>query len=296
MPLRDVKLDDKYDLGHSRVFVTGFQALVRLCLMQRELDRRNGLRTAGFVTGYRGSPLGGLDSQFLRAHSFLQKSDIRFQGGINEDLAATAVWGSQQAELRGEGKYDGVFAMWYGKGPGVDRTGDVFRHANLAGTAKKRRRAGADGRRPHRRIVDHRASVRISFHRRDDSGAQSGRRAGGARLRTYGWAMSRFTGAWVALKTMHETIESTAAIDASLDRINIIRPIGFPDAGGRPQHPAQRSDPDSRSASARSQARRHAGLRARQQAQSHHHVGRPRSQDRHHHHGQELSRRPPGIR
>ena len=124
MPLRDVKLDDKYDLGQRRVFVTGFQALVRLCLMQKELDRRNGLNTAGFVTGYRGSPLGGLDSQFLRAKSFLENSNVRFQGGINEDLAATAVWGSQQAELRGEGKYDGVFGMWYGKGPGVDRTGD----------------------------------------------------------------------------------------------------------------------------------------------------------------------------
>src|SRR5580692_7410141 len=97
MARRDVKLDDKYDLGQRRVFVTGFQALVRLCLMQKELDRRNGLNTAGFVTGYRGS---------------------------------------QQAELRGEGKYDGVFGMWYGKGPGVDRTGDVFRHANLAGSAK----------------------------------------------------------------------------------------------------------------------------------------------------------------
>ena len=136
MALRDVKLDDKYDLGQRRVFVTGFQALVRLCLMQKELDRRNGLNTAGFVTGYRGSPLGGLDSQFLRARPFLEKSDIRFQGGINEDLAATAVWGSQQAELRGEGKFDGVFGMWYGKGPGVDRTGDVFRHANFAGSAK----------------------------------------------------------------------------------------------------------------------------------------------------------------
>ena len=111
MALRDVKLDDKFDLGHSRVFVTGFQALVRLCLMQKELDRRNGLNTAGYITGYRGSPLGGLDGQFLRAKRFLEQSDVRFQGGINEDLAATAVWGTQQAELRGEGKFDGVFAM-----------------------------------------------------------------------------------------------------------------------------------------------------------------------------------------
>ena len=102
MPLRDVKLEDKYDLGHTHVFATGFQALVRLCLMQKELDRRNGLNTAGYVTGYRGSPLGGLDTQFQRAARFLNKGDVRFQAGINEDLAATAVWGTQQAELRGE--------------------------------------------------------------------------------------------------------------------------------------------------------------------------------------------------
>jgi indolepyruvate ferredoxin oxidoreductase len=227
MPLRDVKLDDKYDLGHSRVFVTGFQALVRLCLMQRELDRRNGLRTAGFVTGYRGSPLGGLDTQFLRARPFLEKSDIRFQGGINEDLAATAVWGSQQAELRGEGKYDGVFAMWYGKGPGVDRTGDVFRHANLAGSAKNGGVLALMG-------DDHTAESSTTAHQSEyhfidvmipvlnPAGVQEVLDYG-----LYGWAMSRFTGAWVALKTMHETIESTAAIDASLDRINIVTPADF---------------------------------------------------------------------
>src|SRR5262245_34347398 len=136
MALRQVSLDDKYDLSKERVFVTGYQALIRLTLMQKELDRRAGLNTAGFVTGYRGSPLGGLDQQFHRAARFLKASDIHFQTGLNEDLAATAVWGSQQSELRGEGKFDGVFGMWYGKGPAVDRTGDVFRHANLAGTSK----------------------------------------------------------------------------------------------------------------------------------------------------------------
>jgi indolepyruvate ferredoxin oxidoreductase len=233
MPLRNVSLDDKYDLGHSRVFVTGFQALVRLGLMQRELDRRNGLQTAGFVTGYRGSPLGGLDSQFLRARRFLEKSDIRFQGGINEDLAATAVWGSQQAELRGEGQYDGVFAMWYGKGPGVDRTGDVFRHANLAGTAKYGGVLALMG-------DDHTAESSTTAHQSEyhfidvmipvlnPAGVQEVLDYG-----LYGWAMSRFTGAWVALKTMHETIESTAAIDASLNRFEIVTPTDFPmPAGG----------------------------------------------------------------
>src|ERR1700750_1118523 len=136
MALNHVTLDDKYDLTKSRIFVTGFQAIVRMCLMQKELDRRAGLNTAGFVTGYRGSPLGTLGQQFMEAARQLQAADVKFQPGINEDLAATALWGSQQAELRGEGKYDGVFGLWYGKGPGVDRTGDVFRHANFAGTSK----------------------------------------------------------------------------------------------------------------------------------------------------------------
>ena len=228
MALRDVKLNDKYDLGQRRVFVTGFQALVRLCLMQKELDRRNGLNTAGFVTGYRGSPLGGLDSQFLRAKSFLEKSDVRFQGGINEDLAATAIWGSQQAELRGEGKYDGVFGMWYGKGPGVDRTGDVFRHANLAGSAKHGGVLALMG-------DDHTAESSTTAHQSEyhfidvmipilnPAGVQEVLDYG-----LYGWAMSRFTGTWVALKTMHETIESTAAIDGSLDRFSIVTPTDFP--------------------------------------------------------------------
>jgi len=227
MALRDVNLDDKYDLGHSHVFVTGFQALVRLCLMQKELDRRRGLNTAGYVTGYRGSPLGGLDGQFQRAAPFLTKSDVRFQGGINEDLAATAVWGTQQAELRGEGKYDGVFAMWYGKGPGVDRTGDVFRHANLAGTAKNGGVLALMG-------DDHTAESSTTAHQSEyhfidvmipilnPAGVQEVLDYG-----LYGWAMSRFTGAWVALKTMHETIESTAAVDASLERINIVIPSDF---------------------------------------------------------------------
>jgi len=227
MALRDVKLDDKYDLGQRHVFVTGVQALVRLCLMQKELDRRNGLNTAGFVSGYRGSPLGGLDGQFQRAAAILEKNDIRFRGGLNEDLAATAVWGSQQAELRGEGTRDGVFGMWYGKGPGVDRTGDVFRHANFAGSSKHGGVLALMG-------DDHTAESSTTAHQSEyhfidvmvpilnPAGVQEVLDYG-----LYGWAMSRFTGAWVALKTMHETIESTAAIDASLERINIVIPTDF---------------------------------------------------------------------
>src|SRR6202171_4114753 len=131
MALNHVTLDDKYDLAKSRIFVTGFQALVRLCMMQKERDRRAGLNTAGYVTGYRGSLLGTLDQQFIRARRHLEQYDIRFQAGINEDLAATALWGSQQAELRAEGRFDGVFGLWYGKGPGVDRTGDEIRSAEV---------------------------------------------------------------------------------------------------------------------------------------------------------------------
>src|SRR5256712_4599828 len=227
MALRNVSLDDKYDLRQSHVFVTGFQALVRLCLMQKERDRRAGLHTAGFITGYRGSPLGGLDQQFVRAGRHLGAADIRFQPGLNEDLAATAVWGSQQAELRGEGKFDGVFSMWYGKGPGVDRTGDVFRHANLAGTSKHAGVLALMG-------DDHTAESSTTAHQSEyhfvdvmipilnPAGVQEILDYG-----LYGWAMSRFCGTWLALKCMHETVESTAVIDGSLERVKIVIPDDF---------------------------------------------------------------------
>src|SRR3712207_6590577 len=127
-----------YDLSKDPGFLTGTQAIIRLLLMQRARDRLAGLNPAGFVSGYRGSPIGGLDQNLWRAKDFLERSNIVFQPGLNEELAATAVWGSQQAEMRGEGKYDGVFGMWYGKGPGVDRSGDVFRHANMAGSSRHR--------------------------------------------------------------------------------------------------------------------------------------------------------------
>src|SRR3979409_2796133 len=119
MPLLPVSLDGKYDMGKGRVFVSGFQALVRLCLMQKERDRRAGLNTAGYVTGYRGSPLGGLDYQFQRAEALCRRNDILFQPAINEDLAATALGGAQQAELRQEGKCDGGWGMWEGTGAGA---------------------------------------------------------------------------------------------------------------------------------------------------------------------------------
>ena len=134
--LRDVSLDDKYALESGRVFLTGAQALVRLLILQRQRDALAGLNTAGFVSGYRGSPLGALDQSLWKAKKFLDRAHIKFQPGLNEDLAATSIWGTQQVNLYPGAKYDGVFAMWYGKGPGVDRCGDVFKHANHAGTSK----------------------------------------------------------------------------------------------------------------------------------------------------------------
>src|SRR5690348_1996669 len=233
MALRSVGLDDKYDLTQSRVFVTGYQAIIRLCLMQKERDRRAGLHTAGYVTGYRGSPLGGLDQQFQRAAKHLAPNDILFQPGLNEDLAATALWGSQQAELRGEGKFDGVFGLWYGKGPGVDRSGDAFRHANFAGTSKRGGVLALMG-------DDHTAESSTTAHQSEfhfvdvmipilsPAGVQEIIDYG-----LYGWAMSRFTGTWAALKCMHETVESTAVIDGRVDRVNIVTPDDYvmPDGG-----------------------------------------------------------------
>src|SRR6476661_4884464 len=136
MALMEVGLDDKYRLDAKRIFLSGTQALVRLPMLQQERDKAAGLNTAGFISGYRGSPLGGLDQSLWKAKKHLAAHQVVFQPGVNEDLAATAVWGSQQVNLYPSAKYDGVFSMWYGKGPGVDRSGDVFKHGNAAGTSK----------------------------------------------------------------------------------------------------------------------------------------------------------------
>ncbi len=136
MEIAKASLEDKYTVEHGRVFLTGTQALIRLMMLQRLRDQQAGLNTAGFVSGYRGSPLGGLDQSLWRAQKHLERHHIKFQPGVNEDLAATSIWGTQQVNLFNGAKYDGVFSMWYGKGPGVDRCGDVFKHANAAGTSQ----------------------------------------------------------------------------------------------------------------------------------------------------------------
>ena len=225
--LLPVSLDDKYDLGQTHIFITGTQAIIRMMLMQHERDRRAGFNTAGFISGYRGSPLGALDQQVAKARKMLEPAHIVFQPGINEELAATACWGTQQAEMRGEGRFDGVFALWYGKGPGVDRSGDVFRHANMAGTSPKGGVLALMG-------DDHTAESSTTAHQSEftfvdvmmpilsPAGVQEILDYG-----IYGYAMSRFCGTWVALKGVKDTVESTAIVDASLDRISINTPTDF---------------------------------------------------------------------
>jgi indolepyruvate ferredoxin oxidoreductase len=227
MTLKSVTLDDKYDLTKDSVFVSGTQAVLRLTLMQKERDRRAGLNTAGYVTGYRGSPLGGLDQTFGRARTLLGANDIVFQPGLNEDLAATALWGTQQAELRGDGAYDGVFGIWYGKGPGVDRSGDVFRHANLAGTS------------PHGGVIalmgdDHTCESSTTAHQSEfafvDAMIPILSPAGVQEILDYGlhgWALSRYAGTWCGIKCVKDTIESTAIVDGRVERVEIVTPADF---------------------------------------------------------------------
>ena len=174
--LTEVTLDDKWTLDRGRAYMSGTQALLRLMMLQHQRDSTGGLNTAGFITGYRGSPLGGVDQTAVRAKKHLERHNVRFQPGVNEDLAATAVWGTQQVNMYEGAKYDGVFSMWYGKGPGVDRCGDVFKHANAAGTQQARRRARARRRRPWSRSLDAAAPVGSHLQSLHDSGAVSRRR------------------------------------------------------------------------------------------------------------------------
>jgi indolepyruvate ferredoxin oxidoreductase len=222
-----VSLSDKFDLSVDRIFTSGTQALVRLMLMQKARDRAAGLNTAGFISGYRGSPLGGLDQQFTRAGSLLEADNIYFNPGLNEDLAATSIWGAQQAEIRGEGLYDGVFGVWYGKGPGVDRSGDVFRHANLAGTSKHGGVLALMG-------DDHTCESSTTAHQSEfamlDAMMPILNPAGVQELLDFGligFALSRYSGCWVGFKCVKDTIESTASVDGSLDRVNITIPEDF---------------------------------------------------------------------
>ncbi|MDT8327853.1 MAG: indolepyruvate ferredoxin oxidoreductase family protein, partial [Roseovarius sp.] len=224
MTKQQVSLNDRFDLEKSPILLNGTQALVRLMLMQSARDRAAGLNTAGYVTGYRGSPLGAVDMQMNRAAKHLEAAQVRFEEGLNEDLAATALWGSQQAELRGEGKYDGVFGLWYGKGPGVDRSGDVMRHANMAGTSKHGGVLMAMG-------DDHTGESSTVLHQSEwamvDAYMPVVSPAGVQEIMDYGiygYALSRFSGLWVGLKTMKDTVEATSVVDGRPDRMTLVIP------------------------------------------------------------------------
>ncbi len=220
-------LDDKYTRQHGRIFLSGVQALVRLPLMQALRDRAQGLATAGFVSGYRGSPLGGLDQALWKAKKHLKSYQIEFTPGLNEDLAATAVWGSQQVNLFPGAKYDGVYAMWYGKGPGVDRTGDVFKHGNAAGTSRHGGvlvLAGDDhacrsSTLPHGSEQEFVSALMPVLN---PAGVQDILDMG-----LLGWAMSRYTGRWIGFKTIAETVESSASVNVNPHQLELVTPTDF---------------------------------------------------------------------
>ncbi len=224
---REYALEDRYALDRGRVFLTGNQALVRLPLMQRARDRDAGLRTAGFISGYRGSPLGTYDMALWQARSFLEQNDVHFEPGLNEDLAATAVWGSQQANLLEGARYDGVFGIWYGKGPGVDRSGDALKHGNFHGSS------------PHGGVLafcgdDPSARSSSLPHQSEQALVSFGMPIlNPANVQEYldfgllGWALSRYSGCWVGFKCLTDTVESSASVSVDPERIQVRIPEDF---------------------------------------------------------------------
>ncbi|MBR1270688.1 indolepyruvate ferredoxin oxidoreductase family protein [Bradyrhizobium sp. AUGA SZCCT0222] len=243
-----ISLDQKYTQGSGHIFLTGIQALVRLPMAQIRRDRAAGLNTAGFISGYRGSPLGGYDQQLFAARKHLEQYNIKFQPGVNEDLAATAVWGSQQLNLSPGANYDGVVGIWYGKGPGVDRCGDVFRHGNAAGSAKNGGVLVLAG-------DDHGAKSSTVPHQSDHAFMSA--------LMPYlypssihemiemgllGIAMSRYSGCWVGMKVITETVETTAEIDLTDEMTPFVIPTDFelPEGGLNLRWPDDRFAQDRR--------------------------------------------------
>jgi indolepyruvate ferredoxin oxidoreductase len=226
--LESVSLDDKYALDSGRAFMSGVQALVRLPMLQRTRDALAGLNTAGFISGYRGSPLGGYDQALWSAKKHLAAQNIVFQPGVNEELGATAVWGTQQLALYPQtAKFDGVFGIWYGKGPGVDRTADVFKHANMAGTSRHGGAIAIAG-------DDHVSKSSTAAHQSDHifkacglpvffpSSVQDILDMG-----LHAFAMSRFAGVWTAMKTIQEVVESSASVEVDPRRVSILLPEDF---------------------------------------------------------------------
>lgn len=233
MSLADIRLDDKYRLATGNLYLTGTQALTRLPMLQKQRDEARGLNTAGFISGYRGSPLGNLDKSLWDAKAYLQENAIHFQPGVNEELAATAVWGSQQVNLFPHGKYDGVFALWYGKGPGVDRCGDVFKHGNSAGVAQNGGVLILAG-------DDHGCKSSTIAHQSEHAFIASMipvlNPSNVQEILDYGiigWELSRYSGCWVAMKTIAENVDSSAVVEVDPLRIQTRIPDDFqlPDGG-----------------------------------------------------------------
>ncbi|UOF15203.1 indolepyruvate ferredoxin oxidoreductase family protein [Lysobacter capsici] len=223
----DYGLEHKYTRQEGRIYLSGVQALVRLPLMQRLRDQAAGLNTAGFISGYRGSPLGGFDLELWRARKHLEAAGVKFTPGLNEDLGATMVWGTQQTNLFPGAKVEGVYGMWYGKGPGVDRTGDVLKHANAAGTSKYGGvlALAADDHACRSSTLPHGSEGEFTSAMMpilNPAGVQDILDMG-----LIGWAMSRYTGRWVGFKTIAETVESSASVDVNPLALNIITPDDF---------------------------------------------------------------------
>jgi indolepyruvate ferredoxin oxidoreductase len=224
--LETVTLDDKYSLDYGRAFMSGVQALVKLPMLQRLRDAQAGKNTAGFISGYRGSPLGGYDQALWKAEKFLKAQNIVFQPGVNEELAATALWGTQQLGFAPAGtqKFDGVFGIWYGKGPGVDRSSDAFKHANMAGTTPWGGVIAVAG-------DDHVAKSSTAAHQSDHIFKACGLPVFFPAsvqeildLGIHAFALSRFSGVWAGMKTIQEIVESSATAMIDPQRVEIVIP------------------------------------------------------------------------
>lgn len=247
-PLKDVSLGDKYELRKGRAYMTGIEALVRLLILQRQRDEARNMNTAGFVSGYRGSPLGGLDQAFWKAKKYLDQHEIKFQPGVNEDLAMTAVRGSQEVTLFPGALYEGVFGMWYGKGPGLDRSMDALKHANAVGTSQfggVLAVAGDDhgcksSSLPHQSEHDFiSAMVPILAPANVQEILDYG---------VLGWELSRFSGCWVGFKLSTEVCDSAASVDIDAERVQVRRPetVEFPPDGVHARWPDSPLDQERR--------------------------------------------------
>jgi indolepyruvate ferredoxin oxidoreductase len=225
--MRDVTLNDKYTLDSGLALMTGTHALVRLPMLQRERDRADGHNTAGFISGYRGSPLTSYDQELWRAKKLLTEHDILFQPGVNEDLAATAVWGTQMLATTPGANRDGIFAIWYGKGPGVDRSGDPFKHGNMAGTDPLGGVLVVAG-------DDHSGKSSTVAHQSEMALMHAGMPILAPsnvqdvlELGLLGFALSRYSGTWVGFKLCNEVLEQTMTVDLS----SVRTPLVLPDRG-----------------------------------------------------------------